>query len=326
MAKEKLPVIPFELQPKSADFDFDIDRALAGVVGLKAIVPENAFTAKTLGTERMGHGVVIRQTGLVLTMGYLVVEAETIWLRTIDGRTIQGHTLAFDQETGFGLVQAMSSLDLPVLPFGESRTVEPGDRVIVAGAGGRELALAAQVVARQEFAGYWEYLLDEAFYTARAHPFWGGAAVIDEGGKLIGLASLQVEQGQRGKKNSTSLNMVVPIDIVKPSLGDLVKYGRPNRPARPWLGLYATELGERIVIAGVADGGPAEKAGIDTGDILLAIEDERPKSLADLWRRIWSLGPAGVEVSVLVEREGRIVATKIRSADRLAFTRAPVLH
>lgn len=321
MATERT-TIPLEQQPKQKDFGFDIDRALAGIVGLKAIVPENAFTANTLGTERQGHGIVLRQTGLVLTMGYLIVEAETVWLRTSDGHVIQGHALAYDQETGFGLVQAVASLDLPVLPFGSVRRVDPGDRVVIAASGGREMALAAQVVGKQDFAGYWEYYLSEALFTAPAHPFWGGAAVLDQTGALIGVASLQVEQGQRGG----ALNMVVPIDILPPVLNDLVRYGRPNHPPRPWLGFYATELGERIVVAGVAEGGPAEKAGVETGDIVLAVADERPKSLGDLWKRVWAQGPAGVDVSILVERDNRILSIRIPSADRLLFTRAPVLH
>jgi S1-C subfamily serine protease len=323
---DKLPKVPIDQQPRQKDFGFDLERALSGVVGLKALVPDNAFTARTLGTERLGHGVVLRQSGLVLTMGYLVVEAHTVWLRTVDGRVVQGQTLAYDQETGFGLVQAMASLDVPVLPLGDSANAAPGDRVIVAGGGGREFALSAQIVSRQEFAGYWEYLLDEAFYSAPAHPFWGGSAVIDENGALIGVASLQVEQGGGTRRGLSSLNMLVPIDILKPVLGDLVKYGRPNRPARPWLGLYATELGERLVIAGVADGGPAERAGIETGDILVALADERPKSLADFWRRLWNLGPAGVEAPMLIERQGRILGVTVKSADRLAFNRAPVVH
>jgi S1-C subfamily serine protease len=325
MAKQRTPVIPVELQPSSKDFGFDIDRVLSSVVGLKSIVPQEAFTARTLGTEREGHGIVLRQSGLVLTMGYLVVEAESIWLRTIDGRVVQGQTLAYDQETGFGLVQAMSSLDLPVLPIGSAHDLSIGDRLIVAGAGGRDLALSAQLVARQEFAGYWEYVLNEALFTAPAHPFWGGGAVIDERGRLIGIASLQVEHGPR-KNAAASLNMVVPIDILSPVLDDLVKSGRANRPARPWLGLYAAEVGERLVIAGVADGGPAEKAGLESGDILIAVNDERPKTLADLWRRVWVLGPAGVDVSILVERESKILSVTIKSADRLLFSRAPVLH
>ena len=325
MAKEKLPTVPFQKQPKQEDYAFDIDRAIAGVVGLKSIVPPDAFTARTLGTERLGHGVAIRQTGLVLTMGYLVVEAETVWLRTVDGRVVQGHPLAYDQETGFGLVQALSSLDIPVLPLGDSSSVATGDRLLVAGGGGRESALAAHMVARQEFSGYWEYHLDEALFTSPAHPFWGGAAVIDEQGALVGVASLQVDQGQRSG-GASSLNMVVPIDILKPGLDNLVKYGRQNHPPRPWLGLYATEVGERIVIAGVVEGGPADDAGVETGDILIAIADERPKSLADLWKRLWALGAAGIEVALLVEREGRILSIKVNSADRLTFSRARVLH
>ncbi len=323
---DKLPKVPIDQQPRQKDFGFDLERALSGVVGLKALVPDDAFTAHTLGTERLGHGVVLRQSGLVLTMGYLVVEAETVWLRTVDGRVVQGQSLAYDQETGLGLVQAMASLDVPVLPMGTSGTAAPGDRVVVAGGGGREYALSAQVVARQEFAGYWEYLLDDAIYSAPAHPFWGGSAVIDENGALIGIASLQVEQGSGTQRGTSSLNLLVPVDILKPVLDDLVRYGRPNRPARPWLGLYATELGERLVIAGVADGGPAEQAGIETGDILLALADERPKSLADLWRRLWALGSAGVEAPLLIERQGRILGVTVKSADRLAFNRAPVMH
>lgn len=318
------PTIPFELQPRQKNLGFDLDRTLAGVVSVKALVPEGAFTAKTLGTERLGHGVVIRQTGLVLTVGYLIIEAETVWLRTIDGRVVQGQALAYDQETGFGLIQAMSSLDLPVIPFGASRDVSIGDALTIAGSGGREFALAAHCVARQEFAGYWEYWLEDAFLTAPAHPFWGGAAAIDETGRLIGIASLQVDQGR--EKDATSLNMVIPIDLAPPVLDDLVKYGRPNRPARPWLGVYASDVGERIVVVGVTDGGPAEKAGVETGDIILAVRDERPSSLGDLWRRIWATGAAGVDVDLLIEREGRIISVRVQSADRLSFTRASVLH
>lgn len=324
MSEEKFPIVPFEQQPRQKDLGFDLDRALAGVVGLKTLTSPDAFTARTLGAERHGHGVVIRQSGLVLTVGYLIIEADTIWLRTIDGRVVPGHALAYDQETGFGLVQAAASLDVPVLPIGSAARIAPGDQLIVAGGGGPEFAIAAQLVARQEFSGYWEYWIDDALFTAPAHPFWGGSAVIDEAGALVGIASLQVEQGR--DDNASSLNMSIPIDLLPPILDDLVRHGRQNKPPRPWLGLYATEIGERIVIAGVVDDGPAEEAGVETGDILLAINDERPKSLAELWRRIWALGPAGVDVTLLVERQSRILSIPVRSIDRMLFTRAHVLH
>ncbi|HMN72346.1 MAG TPA: S1C family serine protease [Rhodoblastus sp.] len=321
---ERLPTIPRELQPKQKNLSFDLDRALAGVVSVKALAPEDAYTARSLGTERMGHGVVIRQSGLVLTVGYLIIEAQEIWLRTIDGRVIAGHALAYDQETGFGLVQAMSSLDLPVLPIGASGEVAPGDSLIIAGSGGREATLSAYCVGRQQFAGYWEYWISDAIMTAPAHPFWGGAAVIDELGRLAGVASLQVEAGDG--KATQSLNMAIPINLLPPTLDDLVKYGRPNKPPRPWLGIYATEIGERIVIAGVADDGPAEQAGVEMGDMLVAVAGEKPASLGEVWRRVWAQGPAGVEIPLLVERQDRVLEIRVKSADRLLFTRARVIH
>lgn len=321
---ERVPTIPQELQPRQKDLGFDLDRALAGIVSVKAIAPDDAYTAKSLGVERLGHGVVIRQSGLVLTVGYLIIEAQEVWLRTIDGRVIAGHALAYDQETGFGLVQATSSLDLPVMPFGASRETAPGDTLIVAGSGGRAASLVAHCVARQPFAGYWEYWLPDAIMTAPAHPFWGGAAVIDESGRLAGVASLQVETGDG--KGGQSLNMVIPIDLLPPVLDDLVKFGRPDKPPRPWLGLYATEIGERVVIAGVADGGPAEKAGVEIGDILLAVAGEKASALGDVWRRVWAQGAAGVEIPLLVERQDRVLEVRVKSVDRLLFTRARIVH
>ena len=227
-------------QPNPGDFAFDLDKALASVVGLKSIVPADAFTADVLGTERGGHGVVIREN-VVLTIGYLITEAEQVWLSLDGDRTIAGHPLGYDQATGFGLVQALGQLNLPAIPLGQSASAELGSRVIMAGSGGRHHALATRIVAKQEFAGYWEYVLDEAIFTAPAHPFWGGAALIDTTGSLIGIGSLQVEQrAQAGDVGQ--LNMIVPIDLVKPILGDLLTTGSARHPPRAWLGLFATDL------------------------------------------------------------------------------------
>ena len=170
--------LPTAVQPHGDDFAFDIDQALAAVVGLSARIPDDAFTAGILGTERAGHGVVISKDGLVLTIGYLITEAETIWLTLADGRRVQGHVLGYDQATGFGLVQALAHLDFPALRLGDSAAAKLGDRVVVAAAGGRNHALAAHVVAKQEFAGYWEYVLDEAIFTAPPQKGWAGAVKI----------------------------------------------------------------------------------------------------------------------------------------------------
>src|SRR5262249_45546867 len=155
-------------QPRPADYGFDLEAAMSAVVGLRTVVPEDAFTAQTLGTERAGNGVVIRDSGLVLTIGYLITEAETIWLNPSVGHPVPGHALAYDQEPGFGLVQPLARLDLPALPIGHSGKAQIGDRVVVAAVGGRHRSVAARIVAKQEFAGYWEYVLDEAIFTAPA--------------------------------------------------------------------------------------------------------------------------------------------------------------
>jgi S1-C subfamily serine protease len=223
--------LPASVQPKPEHYDYDLDAALSSVVGLRAVIPNDAFTAEILGTERAGNGVLIGR-GVVLTIGYLITEAQTIWLHLFDGTAVPGHVLAYDQETGFGLVQALASLDLPALPLGESSRAQIGDPVVVAGAGGRKHSIVARIAAKEEFAGNWEYVLDEAIFTAPAHPFWGGTAMIDHSGGLLGIGSLQVQQVRQGG-SPDSMNMVVPIDLLKPILQDLLTRGRPNRPARP---------------------------------------------------------------------------------------------
>src|ERR1700744_1421914 len=183
--------IPGELQPKAEDFAFDLEDKLNGVLGLQATVPDDAFTAPTLGTERAGSGVLIRTDGLVLTIGYLITEAESIWLTSGVGGAVPATVIGYDQETGFGLVQALGRLNVPPIELGTTR-IGAGDKVVIAAEGGRRHAIAAQVVARQEFAGHWEYLLDRAIFTAPAHPFWGGAGLIAADGRLIGIGSLAV--------------------------------------------------------------------------------------------------------------------------------------
>src|SRR5215813_8742796 len=313
------------LQPKPSDYAFDLDSALASMVALRTTIPADAFTAETLGTERAGNGVLIREKGIVLTIGYLITEADSIWLPLSDGRTVPAHALGYDQETGFGLVQALARVDLPVLPLGESGGAQIGDRVVVGGAGGRQRSVAARIADRHEFAGYWEYVLDEAIFTAPSHPNWGGTALIGRSGELLGVGSLQLERpGQGGI--AEHLNMVVPIDLVKPIIDELATYGRRNRPPRPWLGLYASEIEDRVVIVGLASGGPAQKAKLRTGDVVLSVGGMEVRGLAALFRRIWSLGHAGVEVPLHIFREGRTFEIRIPSGDRHRFLKGPRLH
>ena len=314
-----------ELQPSPAQYGFDLERTLTSVVGLRSIVPADAFTAETLGTQRAGHGVQIAGSGLILTIGYLIIEAETVWIRTHDGRAIQGHALAFDQESGFGLVQALGPTGIPSCRIGRSADVGVGDRIVTAGSGGRAGAVAGHVVARQEFAGYWEYLLDEAIFAAPAHPNWGGAAVFDDDGCLIGIGSLQLESpGASG--SPSQLNMIVPVDLLDTCREELVRLGRRPGPARPWIGLYAADIDDKVVVAGTSDHGPAEKAGMLGGDVVISVAGHPVQSLADLWRAVWQTGSAGVEIPLLVFRDGRTFECRVQSIDRFLLSRTRVLH
>ncbi len=309
------------VQPRAQDYEFDLDRALQSVVGLRATMPSDAFTAESLGTERAGHGVIIRSDGLLLTIGYLITEADQIWLHLADGRAVPGHALAFDQETGFGLVQALARVDIPALPFGDSSALQLGESVVLGGAGGRKRSVAAQVVGKQEFAGYWEYVLDEAIFTAPAHPNWGGTALIGPDGKLLGIGSLQLEAS-----GGNEINMVVPIDLVKPAMDDLLRYGRRNGPARPWLGFYVADTDDKLVVMGLAAKGPAQRSKVETGDTILAVGNVQVDGLADLFRKIWACGHAGAEVPLTLQRDGRTIEIVVRSADRHSFLKSPRLH
>jgi S1-C subfamily serine protease len=315
--------VPTSAQPRAEDYGYDLERALSAVVGLHSIIPPDGFTAETLGVERAGNGVLI-DDGLVLTIGYLITEAATVWLHRDDGHVVEGHALGFDQETGFGLVQALGKVDRPALPIGSSQAAAIGERVVIGGAGGRTRSLAGRIAAKQEFAGYWEYLLDEAIFTSPAHPNWGGTALISSKGELIGIGSLQLERAHEGKNEH--LNMIVPIDLLKPILDDLRKFGRVNKSARPWLGLYSTEVEDKIVVVGIAPKGPAARAELKTGDVILAVKGETISTLAGLYRKVWALGQAGVEVPLTLYRDGVTFDVRVNSSDRQKFLKAPRMH
>ncbi len=311
-------------QPRADDYAFDLDQALSSVVALSARVPEDAFTAETLGVERAGNGVLVRQDGIVLTIGYLITEAEEVHLRTNRGQIVQGHVLGYDQASGFGLIQAFEPLEVPAIKLGDSRHAAPGEEVVVAGAGGRRRSLAGRIVARQEFAGYWEYLIEEAIFTAPSHPNWGGTALIGRSGDLLGIGSLHLQQ-QTSSGRIVPLNMVVPVELLMPVYDDLLT-GRAGRNGRPWLGVYAQEVQKSVVIVGIAGRGPAARAGLRPGDIIRGTAAMEITNLADFYRSMWALGGAGVDVPLTLEREGDVFEMRVTSADRGSFLKRPRLH
>lgn len=325
MSQPDEPQIDPALQPGPDDVSYDLERALSSVVALRSQIPDDALTASMLGTERAGHGVVIDERGLVLTVGYLVTEAETIWLVDINGAATPGHVLGYDQETGLGLVQALGQLNLPALKLGNSSDLVIGDDVILGGYGGMRNSVKARVVSKREFAGYWEYVLDEGIFTSPPHPSWGGAALLNSAGELCGIGSLFVQQALPGEERHDG-NLIIPIDLLKPILDDLKTYGRRQKPARPWLGMITTEVNGALVVAGMVDDGPADRAGVSVGDIVLGVNREPVNDLAVMFRRIWAMGPAGTDIPLNLQRNDDQLEVYVHSVSRYDMLKSPQLH
>ncbi len=288
---------------------------LSGVVRVRTFINPDARTTENLGHERVGSGIVIDGNGLVLTIGYLMVEAYAAEIRTNDGRSVPANVIGYDHETGFGLLQAISPLKVRPMAIGKSAEVRERDQVLAASFGGRGGLAPALIVAKREFAGTWEYLLDEALFTAPAHSDWSGAALINRDGKLVGVGSLIVNDATG--KGSGPGNMYVPIDLLPPILGELMSDGRVGGQAKPWLGMNAGEVGGNLVVGRVTPGSPAEKAGLRRGDLIVGVNGAVPKGLADFYRKIWAQGAAGVTVPLDVQQGSEKKRIDVRSMNRM---------
>ena len=295
------------------------ERLLDAVVEVHSVVPSEARTAKSLGTERAGSGVVIARDGLILTIGYLVLEASAVEVVDHKGRTLAAELVGYDHGSGFGLIRAHEALDVAPLELGDSAQLTEREPVMVASHGGAKAAIPAMVVSRREFAGYWEYLLDSAIFTSPPHPNWGGAALIGVDGRLLGIGSLIV--GDAVKEEAVPGNMFVPIDLLKPILKDLIARGHSSAPPKPWLGMHTEEVRARLFVLRVASEGPAHEAGIRPGDIIVGIGDQPVGGMAELYRKVWAMGEAGIEVPLTVLQGAKIRKLVIRSADRYKFLR-----
>ncbi len=298
--------------------DPSAEEMFKAIMKIKTTIPQEAFTSTTLGTQREGHGVLIDTEGHILTIGYLIVEAETIEVTGPQGETVDATYVGYDQKTGFGLLRIAKSLGVAPMKLGESSRVKEGDPLLVAGSGGADSVIAARVVSRKEFAGYWEYLLEDPIITAPAYLSFGGAALIDPKGELVGIGSLFTQLAIPGL-GAISCNLFVPIDLLKPILDDLKTRGRSGEPTRPWLGINAQEAHGRVFITQVTPEGPAEKGGLRTDDLILMVRGKPVIGLADFYRKVWGLGAAGVDVPLTILRGIGIQEMKIRSGDRYQF-------
>jgi serine protease Do len=293
-----------------------INELVSAVVRINTHIAPEGRTVQGLGREREGSGILIDSDGLILTIGYLMVEAYAAEVIDNDGRTVPANVVGYDHETGFGLLRTIEPLKHKPMPLGKSAEVKEGDPVLIASFGGRAMVGGAYVVGKREFAGSWEYLLDEALFTAPPHPAWSGAALINREGKLVGVGSLIVGDAARGSDKAPG-NMFVPIDRLSPILGDLISAGRAPGPGRPWLGLNTDELRGRLFVSRVTPGGPAEKAGISRGDVIVGVNGEPPKDLADFYRKVWAQGSAGVTVALDVLQDSQVRRFDVKSINRL---------
>lgn len=301
------------------DSDTQVPELLGGIVAVEAQVPHAARTARTLGTERAGSGVLIDTNGLIVTIGYLILEANRAEITLANGRQLPAEIVGYDYASGFGLLRAIGPVDVHPIYIGNSQGLEPDTPVLIVSFGGARGVQPAVVTSRREFAGYWEYLLADAIFTAPPHPAFGGAALLDEDGRLLGIGSLAVNDAKDGE--FLPGNMFVPIDRLMPAMADLLTAGRPQTPPQPWLGIYTEEARDKLFVAHVASDGPGQRAGVTRGDIIVKVAGQSVASMADFYRKVWSLGDAGIKVPLTVLSGSEIRQVEVRSADRYTWLR-----
>ncbi len=303
----------------SAAYQHLVDAANA-VVGVKVKALANARSSKTLGLERSGSGVLIAPENLILTIGYLILEAEEVEVTASNGRTVPALVAAYDHATGFGLLRPLAPLEVKAVRLGVSSEVDPLDRLMIAAVGGEDSVSVATVVSKRLFAGYWEYLIEEAIFTSPPRADFGGAALINRQGELVGIGSLFVMDAMTPGERLPG-NMFVPIDLLKPILAEMIKTGRQKGGMRPWIGVSMLEEDGRLKVVRVSDEGPAEEAGLAPGDLVLSLAGVKVERLDDFYRRLWSTGAPGVEVTLKVLHGTEVRDVHIRSIDRLEFIR-----
>jgi serine protease Do len=294
------------------------EEVLKAIVKIRALIPEGARTAAVLGTEREGLGIIFDSKGHILTTGYLIIESESIEVTGPDGQKVKAAFVGYDHATGFGILRTEEPLNVAPIKIGSASDLQEGAPVIVAGHGGLEAAIGARVVARREFTGYWEYILDNAIYTAPAFAQFAGAALIGPEGQLLGVGSLFTQLTIPGL-GVLPCNVFIPIDLLDPILDDLISTGRSKQPAKPWLGINAEETHGRVFVSRITAGGPAEEAGLQTDDLILAVNGKPVQGLSDFYRKVWEAGSAGVEVTLGILKGMEIKTISVRTGDRNKF-------
>jgi len=305
-------------QQTQAEVEREAEEMLSAVVRVRMKAIPNARSNTTLGPNREGTGVVIDERGHIVTIGYIVIEADSIEITTQDDKTVPATLIGYDHASGFGLLRSGAPLGVKPMPMGQAADLATREPVMVLPAGGREAASLVYVVSKRKFAASWEYLLETAIFTAPATSQWAGAALVSREGKLVGIGSLYVRETQEGGSQVPG-NMFVPIDLLKPILADLIEKGRRSGPPRPWLGLATEELHGHLFVTRVSPEGPADKAGVRNGDIVVGVGADPVKNHEELYRRVWGLGAAGIEVPLRILQGADVREFRLRSIDRFQY-------
>jgi len=297
-------------------------RANAAVVGVNVIAVEDARSIATLGKERQGSGVLIGDDGVVLTIGYLILEADQVELVAGDGRRIPARVVAYDQASGFGLVQALAPLGIAPAPLGVSAAVATDEPLLFASGGDeRDLSLA-RMVSRRPFSGYWEYHIEGALFTAPARTDHSGAGLFNADGELVGVGSLVVGNAN-GSGPAIRGNMFVPVDLLKPILAELKARGSSRNSSRAWLGLNCVEVGGQVHVVRLAADSPAEAAGVQPQDVIVAIDGVRVADLASMYRTLWRGDRPDRDVVLDIVRDGEAIRLSVHAIDRMMILSRP---
>ena len=315
--KAAKPAKPAAAAVKSDDSKIDAEKLFGAIVKVATRAVPDARSAATLGSEREGSGVLIGDNGLVLTIGYLIVEADEVKITDAKGRTLPAQVVGYDHASGFGLVRTLVPLDATPVQLGDSSKSAERDPVLIASASDDGAAFA-WIVSKRSFTGNWEYQLESALYTSPPTANWSGAALIDKDGKLIGVGSLIVREANEEDPKLPG-NVFVPIDLLKPILNDLVREGHRAGPARPWLGVAADEVQGRLLVTRVSPDGPADRAGLRVGDIILGVGNETVHSQAEFYKKVWGRGRAGDDIPLKVLQGVDVKDVKVHSIDRTQY-------
>ena len=300
--------------------DIDAEKFFSALVKVRSHALPDARSADTLGTDREGTGIVIDDKGLILTIGYLIIEADQVEIVDDQGRTLPARVVGYDHSSGLGLIRPLVPLKASPMPLGDSGSLAETDPVLIVNHGGREQATLAYVVSRRPFIGSWEYLVDQAIFTSPPALNWSGAALVGKDGKLLGVGSLILRDATDGDPHLPG-NMFVPIDLLKPILPEMIRTGHRSGPARPWLGVVADEIQGRLIVTRVSPDGPADQAGLKSGDIILAVGNDAVRSQAEFYRKIWGRGPAGSDIPLRLLQGIDVRDVSVHSIDRIDYFR-----